>query len=124
MLGADETIKMRLRLGDTTAADFAVTAFEPASSQGGETTADDAAGAGSAWSSGSIENRSIRNTEGCAGAPSVSVPTCGSSGPSGAGGLHKTLDSMAKIGVSAKDRESTMRVLSAVLHLGQVGWWR
>ncbi|CAM9259462.1 unnamed protein product [Ectocarpus sp. 6 AP-2014] len=118
MLGADETVKMRLRLGDKTAVDFAVTAFEPSSSQGGEKNAYDAAGTGSAWLGGSIG--SIRNTEGCAGPPSVSVPKCGSSGPSGAGGLHKTLDSMATIGVSAKDRESTMRVLSAVLHLGQI----
>lgn len=124
MLGADETVKRRLRLGGKTAADFAVTVVEPVSSQGGETTANDAAGAGSAWSSVPIENRSINNTEGCAGTPSISVPRCGSGGPSGAGGLHKTLDSMATIGVSARDRESAMRVLSAVLHLGQVGRWR
>ena len=103
VLNADEDVKRRLRLGDKTAADFALTSTEPTPDQlGNETPSDVAAerALGLAWTSGSASN--------AAGVAGERVA------------LQTVLGAMQTAGMGEGERYGILRGLAAVLHLGQV----
>lgn len=98
VLNADEGIKSRLRLGDRTAADFAVTSAEPAPHKIGDGQSPGLAANRAVWASGAPGN------------------------PDGPRGPQEVLNALVAVGVGEEERDGLLRGLAAILHIGQVRW--